>query len=486
MDTTELRSTAAAAIEALAGYAARSAAGEGRAVARRSPAAVIDSLDLRRLVREGGLDAGSFADWLERYLADSTRLHHPGELAHQVGVPDSGSALADLVHGVANQPMSIYEMGAAAAAVEQTVLEWMVEQVGWEAAASGGVLTHGGSLANLTALLAARAHAAPEAWSLGTPGDLAILAPPSAHYSIARAAGILGIGAGEIVPLDVDELERVRVDRLADGLARLRAAGRRPMALVAAACATSTGLHDDLRGIGEFCREHGIWLHVDGAHGASALLSESLRGLLDGIELADSVVWDAHKMLRTSALCAAVLVRRRADLPAAFQQHASYLDFDNPHGFDAIDRQVECTKSELGLKLFLNLAFRGERGLAAYVEEQYAKTLAFWELLRARPGFDVPYRPESNILCFRFGPAGAAQAAIREALLAAGEFHLSSAEIAGERFLRVAVMSPSTDATTFERLLDAIEAVAQPAATSALPRSARHRLGAGAPRLAAS
>jgi len=486
MDATELRATAGTAIEALAAYAATSAAGGGPAVARRPPAVVMESLDLRRLVREGGLDARSFGDWLERYLADSTRLHHPGELAHQVGVPDTGSALADLVHGVANQPMSIYEMGAAAAAVEQAVLDWMVEKVGWDPASSGGVLTHGGSLANLTALLAARAKAAPDAWGAGAPGDLAILAPPSAHYSIARAAGILGIGADAIVPLEVDALERVRVDRLADALARVRAAHRRPLALVAAACATSTGLHDDLRGIGEFCREHGIWLHVDGAHGASALLSESLRGLLAGIELADSVVWDAHKMLRTSALCAAVLVRRRADLPAAFQQHASYLDFDNPHGFDAIDRQVECTKSELGLKLFLCLAFRGERGLAAYVEEQHAKTLAFWELLRRRAGFEAPYRPESNILCFRYGATGAVQAAIREALLEAGDFHLSSAEIAGERYLRVAVMSPATDAGTFERLLDAIEAVAQPAAASAPPRSARHRLGADAPRLAAS
>ncbi len=461
MDANELRAAAGAAIEALARYVEASAAGDGAVLARRSPAAVIEELDLRRLVREGGLDAGSFGDWLERYLADSTRLHHPGELAHQVGVPDSGSALADLVHGVANQPMSIYEMGAAAATVEQTVLEWMLEKVGWDAAASAGVLTHGGSLANLTALLAARAHAAPDAWTAGAPRDLALLAPPSAHYSIARAAGILGIGEEAIVPLEVDALERVRVDRLADGLARARAAGRRPLALVAAACATSTGLHDDLRGIGEFCREHGIWLHVDGAHGASALLSEPLRGLLDGIELADSVVWDAHKMLRTSALCAAVLVRRRADLPAAFRQRASYLDFDNPLGFDAIDRQVECTKSELGLKLFLGLAFRGERGLAAYVEEQYAKTLVFWRLLCERPGFDVPYRPESNILCFRFGPPGAAQAAIRAALLDAGEFHLSSAEIAGERFLRVSVMSPATGERTFERLLDAIEAAAE-------------------------
>jgi L-2,4-diaminobutyrate decarboxylase len=460
MDTIELRAAAGAAIEALARYVDRSAAGAGPPVARRAPDDVTASLDLHRLVREGGLDAGSFREWLELYLAASTRLHHPRELAHQVGVPDAGSALADLVHGVANQPMSIYEMGAAAATVELTVLEWMVEKVGWDAASSGGVLTHGGSLANLTALLAARAKAAPDAWKGGAPGDLAVLAPPSAHYSIARAAGILGIGEDAIVPLDVDALERIRVDRLEEALARVRAAGRRPLALVAAACATSTGLHDDLRGIGGFCREHGIWLHVDGAHGAAALLSDRLRGLLDGIELADSVVWDAHKMLRVSALCAAVLVRRRDDLPAAFQQRASYLDFENPAGVDVIDRQVECTKAELGLKLFLNLAFRGERGLAAYVEGQYAKALELWELLRERRGFHAPYRPESNIVCFRYGPAGARQAEIRAALLEQGEFHLSSAEIAGERHLRVAVMSPATDAATFGRLLDAIEAAA--------------------------
>jgi Pyridoxal-dependent decarboxylase conserved domain len=325
MESREFGAAAVESIDALASYIEESVDVAGPAVARRPPAAVLESLDVRRLMREGGLAAASFGDWLRRYLADSTRLHHPSELAHQVGVPDVGSALAELVHGVANQTPSIYEMGAGAAAVDHAVLEWMFEKVGWDARSAGGVLTHGGSLANLTALLAARAKAAPDAWSAGTPADLAILAPPSAHYSIARAAGILGLGADAILPLEVDALERVRVDRLPNALARARALGRRPMALVAAACATSTGLHDDLRGIGEFCREHGIWLHVDGAHGASALLSERLRGLLDGIELADSVVWDAHKMLRTSALCAAVLVRRGADLPAAFRQQASRL-----------------------------------------------------------------------------------------------------------------------------------------------------------------
>lgn len=456
MDVSELRIASHAAVDELAAYVERSAAGEGPPSTRRPAGAVTERLGLRRLLREGGLDAASFPDWLRSYLDESVRMHHPRQAAHQVAAPGVGAALADVVHGFANQPMSIYEMGSGAASVELAVLDWMLEKAGWHPG-GGGVLTHGGSLANLTALLAARAKAAPHAWADGVPQDLAILAPPSAHYSVARAAGMLGLGEAAIVPLEVDELERVRVDRLGDALARTRAAGRRPMALVAAACATSTGLHDDLRAIGTFCREHDVWFHVDGAHGASALLSERHRGLLDGLELADSLIWDAHKMLRTTALCAAVLVRRAGDLPAAFRQHASYLELDNPDGVDVIDRQVECTKAELGLKVLLTLAFTGERGLAAYVDAQYAKALTLWRMLRERPGFTVPYRPQSNILCFRFGDASTDQDAIRDALLDTGEAHLSATALAGVRHLRVSIMAPATDEAALERLLDAVE-----------------------------
>jgi L-2,4-diaminobutyrate decarboxylase len=171
------------------------------------------------------------------------------------------------------------------------------------------------------------------------------------------------------------------------------------------------------------------------------------------------VIWDAHKMLRTSSLCAAVLTRRGSDLAGAFHQKASYLFYDEETGagVDLLERAVECTKATLGLKLFLNLAWRGEHGLGEYVAERYERTLRFYELIRSRPGFDCPYRPESNILCFRFGHDSERQVAIRERLLAGGDFHLSSTEIAGERYLRITVMAPATDDGTIERLLDAVE-----------------------------
>jgi L-2,4-diaminobutyrate decarboxylase len=420
-----------------------------------------EELDLRRLIREGGLDAERFGPWLDRLLERSTRLHHPGELAHQVASPDVPAALADLVHGAINQPMSIYEMGPAAGAIEAAVVEWMVERIGWGTGA-GGVLTHGGSLANLTALLAARAAAAPNAWRDGVGRDLAVLAPPSAHYSVKRSVAMLGLGERAVVPLEVDRFERIVPGALGAAAERAREAGLRPMALVAAACATSTGLHDDLEAVGRFCRERGIWFHVDAAHGASALLSPGHRALLDGIEAADSVVWDAHKMLRTSSVCAAVLVRDERRLDAAFRQEASYLIYEDAQaaGPDLLGRQVECTKAPLGLKVFLNLAWRGERGLGDYVARQYDKTVRFWELIQARDGFDCLCRPESNILCFRYGADAALQVELRERLLAEGRFHLSSTVVDGDRWLRMAVMAPATSERTIEELLDAIEAAA--------------------------
>jgi L-2,4-diaminobutyrate decarboxylase len=116
--------------------------------------------------------------------------------------------------------MSVYEMGPAAGAVEAAVVEWMTERVGWDAGA-GGVLTHGGSLANLTALLAARASASPDAWTEGVDGTLAVLAPDSAHYSVKRSVAMLGLGERALIPLEVDDYEPHRA-RAARGRARAR------------------------------------------------------------------------------------------------------------------------------------------------------------------------------------------------------------------------------------------------------------------------
>ncbi|MBI5015159.1 MAG: diaminobutyrate decarboxylase [Deltaproteobacteria bacterium] len=459
---------AAVVVAALARYLEECRARRGPVLRQASMEDVIRELDLVGPVREGGLTGPRLAEFVERYLAHTTRLQHPGYLAHQVAVPPYTGALAALIDALTNNPMAIYEMGPGAASIEHFVLGWLLDKVGWSGAGvpgmprAGGVLTHGGSLANLTALLAARNRVAPEAWEQGTPSDLVLLAPPQSHYSIARAAGILGIGQRAVRPLEVDGDGRVLPDRLPATLAAVRASGKRVMALVANAGSTGAGLYDPLREIGHFCQEEGIWFHADGAHGASALLSERHRHLLDGVARADSLVWDAHKLLRAPVLCAAVLVRDERTLDGAFREEASYLFHAKVQpGFDFIHRTVECTKAALGLRLYAVVADLGERGLAAYIDGRFALASQAYEYVSDLGDFECAVRPQSNILCFRLrGRSDEAQLAARDRLIAEGEFYVSSAVLKGARFLRIVFMHPETDLGDVRRLVEAVRSAA--------------------------
>jgi len=469
------------AVDALAEFLRRSEAGDGKVIQQPPMAELVKDLDLERLVQHGGLTGEAFRAFLDRYLAVATRLHHPGYMAHQVAVPEPLGAVGSLVDGLTNNAMAIYEMGPAAAAVEQVLVNWMLGKAGWtpapvppagapEGSCGGGVLTHGGSLANLTALMAARGRVDPEAWRDGVRRDLVVLAPQACHYSIARAVGIMGLGQRALRTAPADADERLVPDRLPAAVRDLRDEGATVMAVVANGCCTAAGLYDPLRETARFCREQGLWLHVDAAHGGSALVSPRLRRRLDGLELADSMVWDAHKLLRTPTVCAAVLVRDHRDLDLAFRQEASYLfhDKDQP-GFDFIQRTVECTKAGLGLRLFLALASGGEAALAQYLESRTGLALEAAALVRRRPGFELAVEPESNIVCFRIQGSDDLQLELRRRLLERGRHYITTTGFRGRRWLRITLMSPATTLADIERLLDEVRELAANPGTPAPP-----------------
>jgi L-2,4-diaminobutyrate decarboxylase len=431
--------------EELERYGGESASGVPPVVRQLPLEEIVMELDLKRRIERGGLGGEALAEFIRRYLSLTVRLHHPGSLAHQVAAPHPSAAWAGLVEGFTNNPMNIYEMGPAAAAIEAFLIGWLIGKAGY-ASGAGGVLTHGGSLANLTALIAARGWFDRTLWAEGSRGDLALVASAGSHYSVARAAGIMGIGEEHVY-------EGETVAELGAAIARARAAGRRPFALVANACSTATGVFDPLGEIAALCREHNLWFHVDGAHGASALLSPRHRARLDGVELADSLTWDAHKLMRTPGLCTALLARDARTLDGAFHEEASYLFHDKPQpGFDFIHRTVECTKASLGFRLFVVLAAMGEEGLAAYIDRQFEITQQAYEVFRATPGIECPVAPQSNILCFRVPGGDDAQLAVRDRLLADGGFHLSTAVVGGRRHLRIVVTSPETGLDDLRRL----------------------------------
>jgi len=471
----DLKAISEVVLDKLCSYLAKSQAGNEKILIQRPARQIAQQLQLEKWVKEGGFNAASVSKFMEDYLSNTQHIHHPHYIGHQVAVPHVASGISDFIHGVINNPMSIYEMGPAASVIEKFLLNWMLDKVGWFKGErlidfrkiegnGGGVLTHGGSLANLTALSAARASIDPDAWTKGTPSDLVILMPEEAHYSMARSISIMGMGQDSIIPVAVNDLKIMKPEALLLAFQKATIDGKRIMAVVANACTTATGLYDPLDEIGHFCEEQNLWYHVDGAHGASALVSPKERHLLKGVERANSLIWDAHKMMRTSSLCAAVLFKDCKIMERNFQQKGSYLFHDKEEiGFDTMSYTIECTKAAIGTKLFWVLAAEGENGIARYIEDTYSNTRKFYEIIARHPDFYCPYVPEANILCFqytKFGFDNAFQLAIRNELVSRGNFYITSTELNTVRYLRLTVMNSLTTAKHIEKLMDEIIEVA--------------------------
>jgi L-2,4-diaminobutyrate decarboxylase len=205
---------------------------------------------------------------------------------------------------------------------------------------------------------------------------------------------------------------------------------------------------------------------VDGAHGASALLSEQYRELLQGMELADSVVWDGHKLLYMPATVSAVLFRSAADSYLAFAQQASYLFQGNDaeeESYNVSYRTLECTKRMMALKLWAAFSLYGVEGLAVLVDEAFAKARLFASMLQTRADFELLMTPHTNIVCFRHLAAGLSdealnrhQAAVRKNLVESGRFHLTQVELHDRLWLRTTLMNPFTEQSHLQALMDHI------------------------------
>jgi len=175
-----------------------------------------------------------------------------------------------------------------------------------------------------------------------------------------------------------------------------------------------------------------------------------------------TLIYNAHKLMRTPNLCAAVLVKDAETLDRAFQQEASYLFHEKEQlGFDFIHRTVECTKAGLGLKFFAVLAAMGEQGLGAYIDRQFQLAQEAYEYIRELPEFECPVSPQSNILCFRIQGSDVLQIAIRDRLMAEGSFHLSTTVFKSKRYLRMVFMSPHTGMEQVKQLIARVREMAE-------------------------
>ena len=440
-----------------------------------APELIAEKLKLKERLINGFKSSEDISDFVINYLDNTNHLNHPHYMGHQVPVPHDLAGIPELIHGTINNPSSLYEMGPAGSTCEGFMINWMLDKLGWlknkdyynfkfEIGLPSGVLTHGGSVANLTALTAARSAISPDSWDKGNPSNLVVMGSASAHYSILRSLSILGLGKKSFIPIPVDKNEVIDVSKLESIYKKLILEEKKVMCLIANACATSTGLFDPLDHIGDFCQKYNIWFHVDGAHGAAALVSNLNKKLVKGIEKATSLIWDAHKMMRVPSLCTAVIFKDFKHQAGAFQQKGSYV-FHNDEvvGMDSMAYTIECTKSALGTKLFWAFAIEGEKAIENFIDHTFSLCQSFYNILKKDSDFEIPYEPQSNILCFRyikFSQKDEFQLKLRYQIINNKHFYITSCEMNGIRYLRVVLLNPSTNVTHLKKLIIEIKKIA--------------------------
>ncbi|WP_245258606.1 aminotransferase class V-fold PLP-dependent enzyme [Methylopila sp. M107] len=360
------------------------------------------------------------------------------------------SWLGEFAAAVHNRHAGSELQSQGVAAIERAVVRFLCDAAGYPQT-SGGLFVSGGSTANLAGLCVARDQRLGEAKrSRGV-----VYLTRETHSSVAKALRILGFFDSQIRVVAIDGARRMDVAALAAAVTADRDAGRRPFAVVASAGTTNTGAVDPLSEIADLCGRENLWLHVDGAYGASALLSPAHRPLLAGIERADSLSWDAHKWLFQTYGCGMLLVRDRSLLAPSFALTSDYLRDGAAEGVEPNfwDLGPELTRPARAARLWLTLQTMGRDGMAAAIAHGFSLAQAAEKAVRATPGWIVVSPAQLAITAFRYAPAAlsdedadAANAQAARRLMEEGFAVVGTTRLDGRLSLRICAIHPQATA----------------------------------------
>ncbi len=391
---------------------------------------------------------------LDQLLAAAGNPNHPGSMGYVLTSSMPLPALVEsLVAAVKLRPTT-WKNQPASCHIETTVIRWLGEMVGLSSQAAG-YMTTGGSWANLAAVAVARVRKA--GWDIRSEGalggpQLVAYASEHTHSCVQRSCELLGIGSKWLRKIGLDSGFRLRTDLLSEAIEADIAAGLRPFLVVGNAGTVETGAIDPLTEISAIARRFGMWFHVDGAYGAFGALSDSVRPLLSGIALADSLTVDPHKWLNTPFEAGCVLFRDWDDLRATFSLVPTYLAGAMGLEHNQYEYGFELSRTDRALKVWLALRQHGVRQFAELVSSHIALARYLADLVRASDDFELVVDPELSICCFRFVPGGTAWGAeyldslnfdIEMALMRDGRGLVSGTVLNGRRVLRACIASSS-------------------------------------------
>lgn len=328
----------------------------------------------------------------------SVPIDHPRHLAFVPASPTRAAVMFDLVTSATCVHGAFWLEGAGCIFAENEAMRWLVSLTGLPEGAFG-VFTSGGTVANLSALVTAR-----ETWRSADQSRAVqrgmIITSAGSHSSVKAMAGVMD---ADVTVIETED--RMESEMLADAIRSLNVADRaRLFAVVATAGTTNAGIIDDLTGIGEICRAENLWFHVDAAYGGGALAASSVRGLFDGIEMADSITIDPHKWLFSPYDCGAVIYREPELAKAAHEQSGSYLDIitdEGSRGFNPADYQIQLTRRVRGLPLWFSLAMHGTDRYAQAIERGIELARLAGEMISSTGYTELVRQPSLSCVLYR-------------------------------------------------------------------------------------
>ena len=410
-----------------------------------------------------------------RTIFDLSRHNgHPRFFGYVASPSTPIGAYADLIASALNANITCWRSGPAGTELEQLVVRWLGSLIEYDAEAKG-LLTSGGSMANMIALLVASrrvlgSEASPKGlWNSGQP--LIIYASEEAHMSIAKAADILGLGRDQVHVVACDDQKRMRVDSLRQQIETDLQESLRPCCVVASAGTVNTGVVDPLEEIARVASEFDLWFHVDGAYGAPGVLDQRKKHLFTGLTLADSVSLDPHKWLYVPVDAGCLLFRDANPVKATFSTDEA--DYIKVHGhsddeaFAYWDYGVELSRRFRALKVWLTLSYYGAHRIADAVSNDISLAAYMGELVSAADDFELLAPVELSICCFRYVQAGRntdldqLNAAIMSRVQTSGRAYLSNATVNGHFALRACITNFRTTKSDIELTLETIRDAAR-------------------------
>ena len=381
-----------------------------------------------------------------QYRGDS---NHPRFFGFVPGPASSISWLGDIMTSAYNIHAGGSKLAPMVNCIEQKLLRWLCDQVGFGAQA-GGVFVSGGSMANITALTAARDNKLDdETLHLG----VAYISDQT-HSSVAKGLRIIGIPNKRIRKIPTNPDFTIRTDLLEEQIQKDSKDGLIPFVIIGTAGTTNTGSIDPLKELSTIAKRYQMWFHIDGAYGASILLSPKYKHLLEGAELADSISWDAHKWLYQTYGCAMVLVNDVQHLFHSFHVNPEYLkdiegDLDHINTWDI---GMELTRPARGLKLWLTLQILGIDLIGSAIEHGFQ--LADWaeEAVRELPDWEIVSPSQLAMVNFRFAPKGLSKEQtdtlneqISKKILDNGYAAVFTTVLHGQTVLRICALHPEAE-----------------------------------------